>query len=180
MIQNKEMNLRKLQLAELEILKDFIRVCNELKLTYFLDSGTLLGCIRHEGFIPWDDDIDVSMPREDYEIFLEKGQALLKREYFLQSYKTEPNYTLNFAKIRNSNTTFIESSVKDLNINHGIFIDIFPIDGYKPDRKIENYINEKKITLYNVQINKLYNIKTPKTFKYKILTILSNIMFRML
>lgn len=65
--------LREVQLVELDIIKEFIRVCKELNLRYFLDSGTLLGCIRHNGFIPWDDDIDVSMPREDYEIFLEKG-----------------------------------------------------------------------------------------------------------
>lgn len=180
-----KINLRGLQLAELEILKEFIRVCNKLKLKYFLDSGTLLGCIRHGGFIPWDDDIDVSMPREDYEIFLKKGQKELKTKYFLQTYNTDKEYTNIFAKIRNSETTFIESTVKNLDINHGIYIDIFPLDGFRPEKKVENAINLKKYMLYNEQIAKKYTYpKTEKEqiniilyIKVKIIKILSNILY---
>lgn len=173
-----EIELKKLQLVELDILKEFIRVCNELNVKYFLDSGTLLGCIRHGGFIPWDDDIDVSMPREDYEIFLKEGQKLLKDKYFLQTYKTDPEYTMGFAKIRNSETTFIESSVKRLNINHGVYIDIFPMDGYKPSEKIKNFINSKLNVLYNLQINKKYdNLNKANSAKLKALQGVSDLIY---
>lgn len=171
-------NLRNLQLKELEILKAFIGVCDKLNLKYFLDSGTLLGCIRHQGFIPWDDDIDVSMPREDYEIFLRKGQELLPKKYFIQTNATDKEYTMNYAKIRDSETTFIESSIKDLKINHGIFIDIFPYDKYDSNKKIRNYVNEKLYVLYNIQIAKKYNFpKCNKSLKTKMVTIFSNFLY---
>lgn len=178
-MQNKEVNLKELQQVELDILKEFIRVCNELNVKYFLDSGTLLGCIRHGGFIPWDDDIDISMPREDYEIFLKEGQKLLKDKYFLQTYKTDPEYTMGFAKIRNSETTFIESSVKNLKINHGVYIDIFPLDGYNDKNKIRNFLNKKAFVLYNLQINKKYDFKIThkNTIKGKLVLILSNLLY---
>ena len=176
---DKQTNLRELQLVELEILKDFIRVCEELNVQYFLDSGTLLGCIRHKAFIPWDDDIDVSMPREDYEIFIKEGQKLLKDGYFLQNYNTDLEFIANFSKIRNTDTTFIESSIKDLKINHGVYIDIFPLDGYKPKEKRINSLNEKKRILYNIQIAKRYsNYTKPTTMKQKIATKISEIINR--
>lgn len=178
-MQDKEVNLKELQQVELDILKEFIRVCNELNVKYFLDSGTLLGCIRHGGFIPWDDDIDISMPREDYEIFLKKGQKLLKDKYFLQTYKTDPEYTMGFAKIRNSETTFIESSVKNLKINHGVYIDIFPLDGYNDKNKIRNFLNKKVFALYNLQINKKYDFKIvhKNNINQKLALILSNLLY---
>lgn len=171
----KEINLRDLQLAEIDILKEFIRVCKKLNLKYFLCGGTLLGCIRHEGIIPWDDDIDVCMPRKDYEIFLKKGQELLKEKYFIQNYKTEHEYTLNFSKIRNSKTTFIESTVKNLNINHGVYIDIFPLDGYRPEKKIHNIKRDIIFLIHRIHISSKYNLKNPERLKIKILNILNKI-----
>lgn len=173
-----QVEIRELQLKELEILKEFIRVCNILNLKYFLGNGTLIGCIRHQGFIPWDDDIDVNMPREDYDKFMQEGQKILKSEYFLQNYKTDKEYTQAFAKIRNSETTFIESTVKELNINHGVYIDIFPLDGYNPKEKIINMLNEKRIALYNVKIAKIYSIyKEPNTMKQKLIERISNTIY---
>lgn len=171
----KEVNIRDLQLAELEILKEFIRVCKELNLRYYLYAGTLLGCIRHQGFIPWDDDIDVCMPRKDYEVFLQKGQAILKDKYFLQNYKTDKEYTANFSKIRNSETTFIECSVKDLNINHGVYIDIFPLDGYRPEKKFYNIKRDIIYAIHKIYISRNYNLKNTKRLKIRILKILQKI-----
>ncbi len=150
-----ENNLRNLQLMELEILKEFIRVCETLKLQYFVAGGTCLGAVRHKGFIPWDDDIDVAMPREDYEIFMKEGQNLLKDRFFLQNYHTDPNYVNNFAKIRNSQTTFIEKTCKNIEMNQGVYIDIFPLDGF-PKSKIEYKLINFRKQLIHFQFSKKY------------------------
>ena len=127
--------MNKLKEVELEILRHFIHACDALGLRYYVIGGTLLGAIRHKGFIPWDDDIDLGMPREDYDIFVKKGQAFFPEHIFVQSHHSEKEYLNNFLKIRNSNTTFIETNTKDRNINHGVFIDIFPLDTYTDDPK---------------------------------------------
>lgn len=172
-----DVNLRELQLVELDILKEFIDICKNLNLRYFLAGGSVLGTVRHNGFIPWDDDIDVIMPRRDYDTFLEKGQNLMQKKYFLQTYKTDPEYTMGYAKIRNSETTFIEATVQKQNINHGVFIDIFPLDGYKPNEKIKNIIKKIKYKLYNIQIAKKYNTNTVKNIKSHLLTAIFDIIY---
>lgn len=135
---------------ELDLLKEFISTCNKLNLKYFMIGGTLLGAVRHKGFIPWDDDIDVAMPRKDYEIWIRKAQNLLdKDKYFVQTYVTDPEYPNNFAKLRNSNTTFVESSLRRRNINHGVYIDVFPLDYYPTKSslfKMKQFCLSSKIT----------------------------------
>lgn len=111
------------------ILKEFIRVCDKHHLRYFVDGGTLIGALRHKGFIPWDDDIDVAMPREDYDKYLSLQHEYDGTPYFIQTWRTDPHYTYCFAKLRDSSTTFIESIYAHHRINHGLWIDIFPIDG---------------------------------------------------
>lgn len=119
--------LKKIQKAELYLLIEFDKVCREHGLTYFLDSGTALGAIRHGGFIPWDDDIDVGMPRKDYERFMEIGQNYLPDIVFLQNRRTENNYVRYAAKLRLKGTVFPE--IDSVPYEHsGIFIDIFPFD----------------------------------------------------
>lgn len=122
--------IRDLQMVELIMFKHFINVCDQLNLNYYLIGGTLIGAVRHKGFIPWDDDIDVCMLRKDYDIFLKEAPRYLDKKYFLQTYETDEDYFQCFAKIRNNETAFIEKSVKTLNMNHGVFIDIFPLDNY--------------------------------------------------
>ena len=145
--------LQGVQRVGLEILKAFVEVCEKLNLRYYLAYGTLLGAVRHKGFIPWDDDVDVMMPREDYEIFLEKAQVLLPERYFVQTTKTDKEWLACFAKIRDSQTTFIESSVRHLNINHGAYIDIFPLD-YCPNTAIGQKIVYLKNRFYNALVAK--------------------------
>lgn len=123
---------KRLKCCQVLMLKEFIQICERLDLRYYVVGGTLLGAVRHQGFIPWDDDIDLAMPREDYERFLKKGQSLLSEEYFLQTFHTDPAFPANFAKIRDNRTTFIEKSVSGKQIHHGVYIDIFPLD-YYPD-----------------------------------------------
>ena len=124
-----------LQEIEVGILRDFIYVCEQLNIKYYLIGGTLLGAVRHKGFIPWDDDIDVGLMRDDYERFLKEAGELLPEHLFLQTYETDSEYPQVFAKIRDKNTAFIETSVKDNKMNHGIFIDIFPLDRCNIDKR---------------------------------------------
>ena len=127
--------MNRLQKKEYELLKTFISVCDKLGLKYFLLCGSVLGAVKYKGFIPWDDDIDVGLYREDYEVFCEKAPEYFSENIFLQNFKTDKNFPAIYAKLRDSSTTYIEKSVEEININHGIAIDIFPLDGY-PRKKI--------------------------------------------
>ena len=129
--------LQRLKQIETEMLKECISICDKLGIKYYLIGGTLLGAVRHKGFIPWDDDIDIAMTRMDYCRFLKEAPAMLPGNLFLQSMYSEKDALFNFAKIRNSDTAFIETSVKDLDINHGVFIDIFPLDVFPDNRLYE-------------------------------------------
>lgn len=120
-----------------EILDEFVRICKKYDLDYWLDSGTLLGAYRHGGFIPWDDDIDVGMPREDYEKFLKVAGEELDDCYFLQTADTDPGYFYKSipCKIRRNGTKYIEKlDVENgfpYQLSHcGIYIDVFPFDRY--------------------------------------------------
>ncbi len=145
----KDLELEEVKKIELELLKYFLEICNRHNLKYYLVAGTCLGAVRHQGFIPWDDDIDVGMPRKDYEKFLEIAQAELPEHIFLQTGKTDPDYPLNYAKLRNSNTTFWETSYKYMKVNEGIFLDIFPYDGTSNAKifKLKKSFYEKNILL---------------------------------
>lgn len=120
--------LRKLQLCELEILKEFVRICEKFSLRYYLTGGTLLGAVRHQGFIPWDDDIDVAMPREDYDRFAQIAPRELDPQYFYQSPDTDPYYFLSYNKVRKNGTKIYEERFENAGFHKGIFIDIFPLD----------------------------------------------------
>lgn len=143
--------LMRIQAIELEILKKFAEICKRYSLRYVLDSGTLLGAVRHGGFIPWDDDVDVGMPRTDYERFLEIAQTELGDEYFLQNRKSDPKCPFLFSKIRKNGTLFLEWNKRNIKMHHGIFIDVFPYD-ILPDHGRDAYIDKCK-KLYRRFIN---------------------------
>lgn len=124
----KDDQLKKVQQCELMILKKIDEVCNALNIEYCIAYGTALGQRRHGGFIPWDDDIDIVMRREDYNKFLTKGPRLLGGNFFLQTNYTDENFPKFYAKVRLKNTKFIEWTYRSLKINHGIYVDVFPLD----------------------------------------------------
>lgn len=120
--------LRRLQLTELEILDEIVRVCNKHHLRYYLAEGTLLGAVRHHGFIPWDDDLDIAMPREDYDKFIEICQTELDERFYVHSRETDENYWLIFAKVRKKGTLMDEFNIRKLSVLKGIYVDVFPLD----------------------------------------------------
>ena len=122
-------DLRKLQLLELKILKEVKRICEKHSIPYFLIAGTLIGAVRHKGFIPWDDDIDIGMLRDDYERFLEVCKTDLGPEYFLQTPTTEKgNADYGIAHVRLNDTEMVQEFRKNSTTHNGITIDIFPYD----------------------------------------------------
>ena len=133
-----------LQKTEFDILKNVVEICDRAGLSYFLVCGSALGAAKYDGFIPWDDDVDIGMYREDYEKFCGIAQALLPTHYFLQTYRTDPLFPTIFAKVRDTRTTFIEKSMRELDIHHGVYIDIFPLDGYPKQKKRCNFLEHKK------------------------------------
>ncbi len=118
-----------MQLTELEILEEFDRLCKLGGLRYYIIAGTLLGAVRHKGFIPWDDDIDVAMPRKDFERLAAVCREHLSPDYTLQCSTGEKNYPFFYHKLRKNGTFVEEISLKRVEMHKGIFIDIFPLDG---------------------------------------------------
>lgn len=129
--------LRNIQLLQLMIAKEVKRICELHKIQYFMIGGTLLGAVRHKGFIPWDDDLDFGFVRSDYERFLEVCKTDLSDEYFLQTWDTDPEYALPFAKIRLKGTHFVEKNTGKAHLcEDGVFVDLFPFDKCKnPDKR---------------------------------------------
>ena len=129
--------------VELDLLSHLQRVCKKYNLTVLADSGTLLGAIRHKGFIPWDDDIDVVMLRKDYDVLLSIADKEFKDPYFFQSAYSEKNYIRAHAQLRNSNTTGCTIPDLTTSYNKGIFIDIFPLDNLPDDINVRDKFIKK-------------------------------------
>lgn len=138
----KEIEIAEQKKIQINILKETVRVCEENNLIYFLGGGTLLGAVRHQGYIPWDNDIDIMLPRKDYEKLLEIFNRCSKKNYKLLSYKYNKGYYYPFNKIVNINTEVIENKFRRIE-ELGIYIDVFPIDFLPEENK-----NIKKIFRY--------------------------------
>lgn len=121
--------LRLLQLNELEMLLEFDRICQKNNIKYSLDGGTLLGAIRHKGFIPWDDDVDVMMTGDDYEKFFEACKIDLDEErFFFQDYRTDPGYRWGYGKLRRKDTEYIKLGHEKAKYRTGVCMDVFRLD----------------------------------------------------
>ena len=121
---------KKVWAVELDLLNEFATVCKKYGLKWFAHAGTMLGAVRHQGFIPWDDDIDVVMPREDYDRLCRLAPGEFSHPYFFQCEDTDRFFARAFSRLRNSNTTAILENERDYHypFNQGIFIDVFPLD----------------------------------------------------
>lgn len=128
--ENGKNEIEQARLVMVKMLKIFALICEEHNLTYWLDFGTLLGAVRHGGFIPWDDDLDVTMPRNDYNRFKKIAPKLLPLDVHFQTHSRAKGNRWKFVKLRDKYSTFITVSDKRKHVNYhrGIFIDIFPCD----------------------------------------------------
>lgn len=117
-----------LQTELYKILEEIIRICKKHDISYFAIGGTAIGALYDQAILPWDDDIDIGMTRENYNKFLEVAPTELKSEYFLSWIGTDPHTPYYFAKVKKNNTLFVEEMFKDVPMHQGIFVDIFPFD----------------------------------------------------
>lgn len=125
------------QRIALDLMKKFHQICEENNLYYILDSGTLLGAVRHNGFIPWDDDVDIAMPREDYDKFIEICDDVFPAHIIAQNNSNEKFYFQHFIKLRDTRNDLREDYMQHFDISHGIWLDIFPYDLELQDKKME-------------------------------------------
>lgn len=139
--------MKKIWSVEIDLLKDFIRVCSKHNLRYYVVDGTLLGCVRHKGFIPWDNDVDVAMPRPDFNELLKLGPSEFSNPHFFQSTYTENgNVFMPFVKIRDDFSTGGGYDEYMKGIHCGIFIDVFPFD------EIPNNFMIRKLYLHTLNV----------------------------
>lgn len=143
--------MKRVWAIELEMVKKFVEVCSIYGLRYYITSGTLLGAVRHKGFIPWDNDIDILMPRKDYNKLQEIGPDAFKAPFFFQTPVTEKGrYYCGYTKIRHELSTATSSKEKELGLNGGVFIDIFCLDEL-PD----NRLRRRLFTFHLNEISKM-------------------------
>ena len=141
------MCLRESQILMTTMLRDIDKICKKNNISYWIESGTLLGAVRHGGFIPWDDDIDIGMLRSDYNKFLKVSVEELPNDLFLRNFNTDKSMTCQWSKIVHKNSEFIEVSGTS-----GLFVDIFPYDFFDSEGKILKEKN-KLAKLYEISMN---------------------------
>ncbi len=171
----KEYSIKEEQEIHLQLLKHFDEICKKESLQYFLAYGTLLGAVRENGFIPWDDDIDLWMMRDDYEKFRSCYQKYKKEELFFQDYKTDPKMPVpGMMRICINGTFKWRHECEKKKFHTGIYFDIFPLDYVdKNDKKLKKEI--KRYNFYNnVLTRDVYGKKKAKTFKSKIYKLIIN------
>lgn len=166
--------LKQVQEKSLEMAKYFVNFCEENNLLCYLCGGGAIGALRHKGFIPWDDDLDFFMPRKDYEKLFELWKKKADKRYFIsKSGKKYIDRNL-FITIRDRNTTCIKPYQKDLNIPHGLALDVLPLDYYPKSR-----IERKKQILWAL-IYSLYCAQTVPTNHGKIMNLGSKILLKII
>lgn len=149
-------NRKKLWSIELEMMNVLDTLCTKYGIKYFLIGGALIGAIRHKGFIPWDDDIDIGMMRVDYEKFITVAEKELKAPMSLQTYKTEKGYYSDLIRIRHAKSTGILGKDVNKRCNNGTFIEIYAYDNVPDNINIEILLG-KNIKFWDAVLNDYYN-----------------------
>ena len=185
--------MNKLQKTILIIASEIKKICDENDIKYYIAFGTLLGAVRHKGFIPWDDDFDIAMKRDDFEHFIRLCQTELDtKKFYLQWEGNEKYYAFEFAKIQLNDTEVIQNFCLNVPIHNGIFVDVFPFDNLPDNRlkrfflKMENFILKNLIWIkcgygavthgdlwwYKLGkiVSRLFSLKWLKRKRYKVIT----------
>lgn len=149
------LSIKEIQKIDYEMVKEFVKICKKYKFKYYIIGGTLLGAIRHQGFIPWDDDMDIAMPREDFEQFLVCASKELPNNLELITFKNNKKYRYYLPRIINKKYEIVEKRYEKLNEKSNIFIDIFPIDG-SPNNIFLRKIFYLKIMFYRMLVSMYY------------------------
>lgn len=155
--------LRLIQLLQLKLLLEAKRITSELNIDYFLIAGSLLGSIRHGGFIPWDSDADIAMLRKDYSTLIENADVT-GSEFFLQCDETDKTNRTGFAKLRLRDTLFIEKGNVENGVSNGFYIDIFPLDNHVKRNKYLNLISHQ-LYKYLIRLKAFKNGKVKSSTK---------------
>jgi lipopolysaccharide cholinephosphotransferase len=168
--------LRELQLVILDMLIELDKICRKHNIKYTIVAGTLLGAVRHRGFIPWDDDADVAMLREDYIKFRDVCETELDADkYFFQDHTTDKDYRWGYARIRRKNTKFIRKGQEHLKMRTGIFLDIFPSDNipdFYPSRLLHCFFCFVFRKILYSEVGKITEKNKLKKILYKILNVI--------
>ena len=159
--------VEKLRKAQIEILDEIVRICKKNNIKYFLNYGTLIGAIRHQGYIPWDDDIDIGMTRVDYDKFTIMASKELSDRFELCNYKNEVNHLQNFMKIRLKNTMMVEAYNEDKIKDQGIWVDIFPYDNLKKPNSFSMKLRKKLFDYITTMISIKIDVDYYKNSKIK-------------
>lgn len=164
--------LRQLQLTELEILKEIDRFCKNNNIAYSLYAGTLIGAVRHKGFIPWDDDLDICMSRAEYNRFLDLWEKNPPKGYVLQNKDNSPSFSQSFSKVRKDHTTFLQQGETPGDYHTGIFVDVFPID------RIPKGWFARQIFIWRCMRYQLYTREYAPSDNGKIIKLISEILLK--
>lgn len=166
--------LRQIQMIQLEMLQEVDRICKKCNIHYNIIAGTLLGAVRHSGYIPWDDDADVAFLRDEYEKFREACETELdKTKFYFQDHRNTKGYRWGYGKLRRKNTLFLREHQEHMPYEQGIFIDIFPLDAVPDNYMLRSIKNFECFCVRKIlwsEVGKIADKSRVKRIIYKILS----------
>lgn len=173
---NEQINLKPVCRAILEVYKEVAKLCNKHKLRYYLTDGSAIGAVRHHGFIPWDDDLDMSMPRQDYETFKKLAAKELPSHLSFVNWENTPEFSLLFGQVHDNRSEYVKRVEEECGypLSLGIYIDIIPIDGY-PTSSVEKFFVEKYAYLLRAIWRAKAGVFANQSIKGKILMIIGRV-----
>ena len=168
--------LRNIQLVQLELLQEVDRICKKCNIHYNIIAGTLLGAIRHGGYIPWDDDADVALLRDEYEKFRKACKTELDTtRFYIQDHRNTKGYRWGYGKLRRKNTLFLREFQEHMPYKQGIFIDIFPLDNVSDNYIVRSIQNFECFCVRKILWSKVGQIADKNYFKRKWFKLLAKI-----
>lgn len=158
-------DLRRMQLIQVELLQEVDRICTKHGIHYSVEGGTLLGAVRHKGFIPWDDDVDIAMVRSEYEKFCKVCEEELdKQNYFFQNHDTDSEYRWGYAKVLKNGTSFVRYGQEHLKMKKGVYVEIFPMDGIPKGRLKRVIFNFSRLCCRKIMWSEVGKIRCESAF----------------